>query len=179
MALGNRFSTPCLSHLLCSHPTRALFHGSSDILPLLSKGFSLQINLASPNSGSNSQEEKSVCDIIYTSWWLNQPLRKIIGPNWIISPRFGVKTKNACNHHPVYNSLHGPSYSSKITSTELSFQLLRPHSLGEMFLHLHRGNESKKSLFQPSQKCNSRRFAFLSQGFSHPHPKKKKEIPSS
>ena len=40
-----------------------------------------------------------------------------------------------------------------------------------MFLHLHRGNESKKSLFQPSQNCNSRRFAFLSQGFSHPHPK--------
>ena len=34
-----------------------------------------------------------------TRWWLNQPIWKICSSNWIISPRFGVKTKNIWNHH--------------------------------------------------------------------------------
>ena len=34
-----------------------------------------------------------------TSWWLNQPILKIVSSNWIIFPRTGVNINNIWNHH--------------------------------------------------------------------------------
>ncbi len=40
----------------------------------------------------------------FSSWWLNQPIRKICSSNWIMKPQgFGVKIKNIWNHHLVFS----------------------------------------------------------------------------
>ena len=48
----------------------------------------------------SSRPKASRVDEIWTSWWLNQPLWKILVKFGSSSPIFGVKIKNVWNHHP-------------------------------------------------------------------------------
>ena len=78
-----------------------------------------------------------------TSWWLNQPIWKICSPNWIISPRFGVKIKNVWNHLGKY-------HWTKVTIVK--FEPLAKHDRNAMvFLG---GLSSRRTHFPPSRMEN-------------------------
>ena len=56
---------------------------------------SIKTSPTMPTKQTRSSEDQSV-----SSWWLNQPSWKIWSSNWIISPGFGVKTKNVLETTP-------------------------------------------------------------------------------
>ena len=89
--MGPQNSSQRLNYLPCLH------HGSEKWVPPILVSFPLGRFLM--------VNSVLVSGRIYTSWWWDQPIRKICSSNWIISPGFRVKIKNLWNHHPnMYTS---------------------------------------------------------------------------